>query len=251
MSERVELPEFIQSYLCTKLKKSVIVAVVSAIIAGCFVIHMSVTSLDSFMREIPPETETASFNINQNIRNIEFHNNHIARENYQTYRIFMSISVFALSVNAVFFVFFSASIWLNIKGHTFSRMYRILNSFDGEPQEILNHLENTLAQRKTELHSSEPFVNESFILIPYFSYVYIAPIRMLYWAYISLKATRRRYSNVMKYYLNFHFRENGEQSVKIGVKDDGIRFLQRLGRVAPHVSIGYNKTSHDSQKDII
>ena len=159
--------------------------------------------------------------------------------------------LFTALFSALFFIFagLAAPIWLNLRCDPYFNMYRILKQH-GDPQALLDQLD-TLSRWHKESPLRDPIVNEHIVLIPFFTYVYIAPISAINWAYISLHIIRTsRYSTKTEYRLNFRFNTGDKCSKKIYSKGDGVSLLKFIKNKNPKVAVGYNRTCPNSQADI-
>jgi len=258
MERKAELPNFIKTYLLSKFRLCLIVAIPSILIAGLLIFHMSITTLEDFKMQ-EPEVEAADSLTRANIgfhpspaqspaREINFHNTHRAPANYETYRFFMTLFTIALSVLFLIFLGCAISVWLNIKGSPHSLMYQNSKQYGGL-QALLNQLD-IVDQPHQGASLCGLIMTERLIVIPYFTYVYIAPISGLHWAYVALHITNSRSSVSTAYHLELHFYMGDERSKKIGSKEEGIRLLQDIKNKNPKVAIGYNRTCPNSQADI-
>jgi len=259
MKENIEIPSFVKAYLLSKFRICLIIAIPSILIAGFVIFHMSITTLEDFKMEMPvqesvTERSTAfptSMHVNNRTtaREVDIHNTHIAPDNYGMYIFFMTL--FAVVLVAIFIVFisFAGSIWLNMKGHPRSRMYDIFKQYDN-PQDLLNQIDCFFSSQYKESSHLDPIVNEHFVLIPKFSYIFIAPTIALDWAYVALIITNHRNHSSTKYHVKFHFHTKDEQFIAMDSKDKGVQFLKNAKNIAPWVAIGHNRICPHSQKDI-
>ena len=149
-----------------------------------------------------------------------------------------------LAYSIILFVVFSCRvilIHLNLKGSRCSKMYRVLKQY-GDPARLLHQL-NLRPRKESPLVKDQLQIDESFVVLPYTTYVYIAPIEHLIWAYVALVATPSKW---MHYYIRivpkirFHFSSKDDKSAKLEHEKQGIELLHTIKQLNPNVLLGFS-----------
>ena len=163
----------------------------------------------------------------------------------------MSLGAAILLILGFVLTCFAVVIWCNVKLIPLSSMHRSLAQY-GELWEQLN----TLNAISPNLHKDYLLNNPveisggEFIVIAYFSHVFIAPLYALKWAYLALVISNSRYEGSANYLIKFHFNTDDVCEKRICTKEDGIRLLKTIKQLNPDTEVGHNRTSPDSQQDI-
>ena len=120
-----------------------------------------------------------------------------------------------------------------------SKTYRMLLPY-GAPELLLKDCDESLNGAWLPIRKGEVLANEKFIVIPYTTYVYIAPLKELLWAYVALHVYRGNRSAGIERSLKFIFSSKVVKSVRVKAKSDAIRELERIKKLNPNMLVGFD-----------
>lgn len=156
--------------------------------------------------------------------------------------IFNNVSNIFLCIFAIVLVFCIFELSKNSKifiSPERSKTYRILSQY-GNPKSILEKCNESFKKYKKTLKPGYIVANKDFIIFPYSSYVYIAPLKELLWGYISFHV-KRMYKTTSTYYtVNLCFTTEEEKRIRLLNKEEGKKILKDIKEMNANVLIGFN-----------
>ena len=118
-----------------------------------------------------------------------------------------------------------------------SKTYKILAEF-GNPESFFQDCETLLEKHGNVISKDQLIFDDSFVIIPYWSYVYVAPMKEMLWAYLAMHHWFRGYPT---YRLHLCFSTGAVKIIRVDDKEECLEKLRELKDANPNVIVGHNQ----------